>query len=524
MLMNFFKSEDKFVVYRIKLLNQTIAAFIIASSVNLIFTINTAIQTNWQTYAVSQTLAVSLFIIMWLTRNNLSYNTKIFGLISCAYTIVFGTIINIGATANSKAGVIVILLMASIFLDQPYILLVFIAVFLGLIIISYLAVNHLITFSSLAYELQAHSLATWANMNIVVLAGGSVAAWVARSMINELIISSKAAEMASQAKTQFLANVSHELRTPLSNIIGFTNILLEQREQLTTKQYEQLKIIANSGNSLLHLINDILDLVRAETGRLKLQMQAVSLSLLFTEIIHTVQPYSDSKGLVLRFEIEKNLPSQLLLDGERLRQIVFNLLNNAIKFTDHGEISLVVNGNHLDQSHFELIISIADSGEGISSFDQERIFIPFEQVDRDVNKNLHGLGLGLSVSRQLAQLMGGELTLTSVLNVGSTFILKLPVTIDNVNLSTNFNYHVPSVAPIIIQSIATKLNVNDLPLDTDLNVLRELAKFGMVSEIQDWLNANADSYPQFTQRLNELVWNCDLQMVIKFLDEYYKKI
>ena len=510
----FLHSDDKFIIYRHQLLNESLAVFSLASGVNLIFTIHMAYQIGWQPYAIFQTVAVSSFISLWLARNKLSYNIKVFGLMICAYVITFATIINTGPVANSKAGVIVMLFIAGVFLNPPNIALVYIFIALGFAFISYLSLHNLITFHVINYEIYAHAPETWANMSIVLIAGGSVVVWIARSMINELIVSRIAADAANRAKSQFLANVSHELRSPLNTILGFTSVLLEQKQLLTPVQCEQLEIIAQSGNSLHRLVNDVLDLIRAETGRFKLQVKSTSVLIIINEIVTAIRPRSDSKGLILRIEIAPSLPPQLLLDGERLRQIVLNLLDNAIKFTERGEVILMVNYNVIDSSHISLIISIVDSGIGIELADQERIFLPFEQVHSGENKNVHGLGLGLAVCRQLVQLMNGQLTLNSIVGKGSEFSLQLPVMID-------VAYKV-MISQSEAELVTNKIAIDDLPLATDLAMLRELAEFRMLSEIQDWIVVNVDSYPQFTTALDELVRSCDLRMVAAFLDEYCK--
>jgi len=371
---------------------------------------------------------------------------------------------------------------------------------------------------SIDYETQAHNVTTWINISIVLIASGSVVAWIARSAIGELINSRKAAEAANRAKSQFLANVSHELRTPLNTILGFTNVLLEQQESLTPTQREQLTIIAHSGNSLRRLIDDILDLVRADSERLKLHEQATELLPIIKSIIDTVRPDCERKGLNLHVSTPELL---ILLDGERLRQIILNLLNNAIKFTPQGEIGLTINYQIIDEAHIDLMITVTDTGPGISLMDQERIFLPFERVNKEGHHtNVNGLGLGLAICQQLTKLMGGKLLINSIAGQGSTFILNLPaiVTLKSpINPTaqiTHVNYSVP---------IATaNLTANDLPLDTDLAMLLELAEVRMISELQDWIQVNMDSYPQFTKLLDELVRSCDLPKVEAFLKNIYE--
>ena len=446
-----------------------------------------------------------IFMLSWLVRHQLSYSLKITTLLTCTYLIIFSALLTIGPTANSKAGVIVMLLMATIFLDQPAISLVFAAIVMGLITVGYLAVHQLIDFSGL--DSQAHNAVTWLNMGVVLLAGSSVAAWVARSMMNELARCRKIAEEANQAKTQFLTNVSHELRTPLNVILGFSKVLLEQGDNLTPAQQQHLSMIANSGNSLHRLVTDVIDLERAESGRFKLQKKSVFLSGLINEVTEMVNHECERKGLLLQVEIP-SLNQHLLIDGERLKQILLNLLSNAIKFTERGTVQLKVEAAMSGEQQIDLKIAVTDTGIGIAPADQMRIFSPFEQVKQI--EDAQSLGLGLTICQQLAQLMGGELTLQSAIGRGSCFTLNLP------GVSVVPKEQQPFILPPF--PISTGFSAQDLPLAADVSLLCELAEFRMFSEIEDWLQANNDSYPGFCSVLNELVTGCDLRHVEQFLN------
>jgi signal transduction histidine kinase len=503
------RSDDKIIVYRHELLNDVLGVFSITSSVNLIFTLYQAIP-SWKLHIIFHLFAVLMFMLSWLIRDKLSYRIKIAILLSGAYLIIFSAFFTLGPTANSKAGVIVLLLIATIFLDQPYISLVFAAIVIGLIAISYLAVQQLIDFPEL--DSQVHNAMTWLNMGMVLLAGGSITAWVARSMINELISSKRSAEMANQAKSQFLINISHELRSPLNVILGFTDVLLEQGHNLTPAQYEQLSIIANSGNSLHRLVADVIDLERTENGRFKLQMNPVSLSGLIGEVTDIVRDECECKGLKLLVKIP-SLQQHLLVDGERLKQILLNLLTNAIKFTERGTVQLIVEVTVIDEQQIDLKIEVADTGIGIALTDQERIFLPFEQINKE---DAQGLGLGLAISRQLTQLMGGELILHSTIGTGSCFTLSFP-TISVISIEA-----LPNV--LHGQPINIAFPTQELPLANDIIMLAELAEFRMLSELQDWVQANSDSYPQFCQMLEQLLCSCDFLQVENFLNTLHKFI
>ncbi len=239
----------------------------------------------------------------------------------------------------------------------------------------------------------------------------------------------RAAEAANRAKSSFLANMSHELRTPLNGILGYTQIMRQFPNSEEDFQ-EKLGIIQRSGEYLLTLINDVLDLSRIEAGRLEIRLQEVNLRRLLSETVNIFRMQAQQKGLAFKYS-ERNqtgdgnrntVPLLIKADAKRLRQILLNLLGNAMKFTQKGEITLRV--IYRDR---ELEIHVEDQGIGIARENWAIIFDPFRQVDK--NNQGEGTGLGLSISRQLARLMGGELWLDSVPGEGSRFYCKIPLEI-----------------------------------------------------------------------------------------------
>ena len=225
------------------------------------------------------------------------------------------------------------------------------------------------------------------------------------------------ANAANRAKSAFLANMSHELRTPLTSIIGFSRILADDAA-LGEEQKRHLEIINRSGNHLLTLINDVLELSKIEAGRMRLTRQPVDLERLLTEIVEMMRGRAQSKGLDLRIQCAE-LPATVLTDANKLRQILLNLLSNAIKFTDQGSVTMRVSAEFPEAGNARIEIAVSDTGIGITAEDQDRIFDPFIQsgdADRQV-----GTGLGLTLSRQFVRMLGGELSLQSALGHGSTF-------------------------------------------------------------------------------------------------------
>ncbi|PSB20134.1 hybrid sensor histidine kinase/response regulator [Phormidesmis priestleyi ULC007] len=232
------------------------------------------------------------------------------------------------------------------------------------------------------------------------------------------------AEVANRAKSAFLANMSHELRTPLNGILGYSQILMRD-EAIAPKPKDGIRVIHQSGTHLLTLINDILDLSKIEAQKLELMPQEFAFDAFLTDMVNLFQPKADQKEIVFHLVTEGQIPQIVQADQKRLRQILFNLLGNAIKFTDQGCVTLTVIGSvQFDQrlTPYTLTFEIKDTGIGIASEALDRIFLPFEQVGD--HSQQEGTGLGLSITQKLVSLMGGTLQVES-LNQGSRFWFTL---------------------------------------------------------------------------------------------------
>ena len=245
---------------------------------------------------------------------------------------------------------------------------------------------------------------------------------VEKNMI-ELIQAQKAAEAASEAKSDFLANMSHEIRTPMNGVLGMLTLL--EGTELDNTQIEYIEVCKSSAEALLVVINDILDFSKIESGKLYLEYVQFSLKSMIEQLLPPFEMRTQSKGIDLIVNIDPELPSELIGDSVRIRQILVNLIGNAIKFTDSGSITLDVIMQAPTEIDVEIYFSVTDTGIGIPKDKQSILFEAFTQADTSVTRQYGGTGLGLSISEKLVSMMGGEIGLKSKENEGSTFWFTL---------------------------------------------------------------------------------------------------
>ncbi|MDM4765618.1 ATP-binding protein [Pelomonas sp. SE-A7] len=234
----------------------------------------------------------------------------------------------------------------------------------------------------------------------------------------------ESAEQSSTSKSRFVAMLSHEIRTPLNGILGMTQLL--SRGELQPQQREQVEIVRRSGRHLLALVNDILDLARIESGKLAVDAGPVDVAEIANDVCALLGHSAREKGLRFELQIAPGLPAQVLGDASRIKQVLHNLIGNAIKFTERGHVSVRLNSMLDMRAGNQIRFAVQDSGEGIPADQMERIFAPFEQAAAGLRRH-EGAGLGLTISRELARAMGGDLCCSSAPGQGSRFEFTLPL-------------------------------------------------------------------------------------------------
>jgi len=299
----------------------------------------------------------------------------------------------------------------------------------------------------------------------------------------ELDIARSNALQASKAKTEFLANMSHELRTPLGGILGFSELL--EQTNLEAQQRDYSEIIKKSAHSLLHIIDDVLDLSKIESGKLEITPTEFNIIDVIEDVIDLLIPTAYEKNIELFYYIDENTPTLINTDPVRIRQILINLIGNAIKFTEKGYVALHLGSSPQTDSVSMLTFSVVDTGIGMSQPQQQRLFEAFTQADKTIERKFGGTGLGLVISKRLAQLLHGDIHFESQYNKGSTFTLSISVEAEQGGHHTDVSLigtHICLIDPrgTCIKGIQTMLSSWGCKTDTFSQTPEDLSGYNLV--------------------------------------------
>jgi two-component system sensor histidine kinase BarA len=308
----------------------------------------------------------------------------------------------------------------------------------------------------------------------------------------QLEIATQSAEAANDAKSIFLANMSHELRTPINGIIGFANLL--RKDNLTNEQNDYINFVYSAANSLLNIINDILDISKVESGKIVLNNEHFCLRDCIEDVVFMLYPSAREKGNNLIYKLDPGIPEYLYGDEQKLKQIMLNLLGNAIKYTDCGQIYFNTELVNKEEDFVNIQVSIKDSGIGINESDIDNIFQPFSQSEITKNSGFQGTGLGLSIANSFVKLMGGEFGVQSTPNKGSTFWFRIQYKISNKETLHNrdlsrFNdliavlYDTDQSTSEYLQSQISTLNIHTIYTQTEERLLNIIGTHSTDSRI-----------------------------------------
>ncbi len=279
-------------------------------------------------------------------------------------------------------------------------------------------------------------------------------------------------EHASQSKSDFLASMSHEIRTPINAILGMNTMIMRETKQDEIKRYAS--DLESAGKTLLALINDILDFSKIESGKMELVLGDYDLGSIVNDLVNMVRPKTDAKGLELKLQVNPDIPAYLYGDEVRIKQIILNILNNAVKYTESGSVTLAMDYEKLSEGEIALKISVADTGIGIKEEDLKKLFSPYERIEEGRNKKIEGTGLGMSITKTLLELMNSQLVVQSTYGVGSTFSCSIVQQIRSVDCIGDINstmitrdnqvddveaFHAPDAKILVVDDVEMNLLV-----------------------------------------------------------------
>ena len=306
-----------------------------------------------------------------------------------------------------------------------------------------------------------------------------------KSVLFEIKHAEEAREL-SEAKTDFLANMSHEIRTPINAILGMNEMILRENRDPEIADYAES--VKNSGQMLLMLVNDVLDFSKIEAGKMEIHDSEFTMAYLLHNIMPMLQERAGEKSLMLSVRMENEVPNGLVSDEFRIRQVLINLLNNAIKYTDEGFVELILGGEYTEDDSYLLTMSVRDSGRGIREEAQNHLFEAFSRADLKENRSIEGTGLGLAIVKSILDSMGGKIAVNSTFGIGSKFTVQLPVKVnDRTPLEEDYEKQVKTVVSERDESDYRAPEASVLAVDDNASNLRIVSLFlkrvGIVPEL-----------------------------------------
>ena len=296
-----------------------------------------------------------------------------------------------------------------------------------------------------------------------------------KSVLFEIKHAEEAQEL-SQAKTSFLASMSHEIRTPINAILGMNEMILRENKDPAIEDYAES--VKNSGQMLLMLVNDVLDFSKIEAGKMEIHEGEFTMAYLLHNIMPMLQERAGEKSLMLSVRMENEVPNGLVSDEFRIKQVLINLLNNAIKYTDEGFVDLILGGEYTSDDTYLLTLSVKDSGRGISEEAQKHLFEAFARADLKENRSIEGTGLGLAIVKSILDSMGGKIAVDSKLHEGSEFIVQLPVKVyDRTALEEDYDKQIGVIASESIENDYLAPDARILAVDDNAANLRIVSLF-----------------------------------------------